>query len=81
VVGVAKAGREEDCDLIGQSSIIAPSGETVAMASTLGDELVTARCDLALSRSYKTTMFDFARHRQPQHYGLIVERRGALPPE
>jgi N-carbamoyl-D-amino-acid hydrolase len=80
VVGVAKAGREEGCDLIGQSSIIAPSGETVAMTSTLGDELITARCDLDLCRSYRTTMFDFARHRQPQHYGLIVERRGAIPP-
>ena len=80
VVGVAKAGREEGCDLIGQSQIIAPSGETVAMTSTLGDELITARCDLALSRSYKTTIFDFARHRQPKHYRLIVERQGAIPP-
>jgi predicted amidohydrolase len=80
VVGVAKAGREEGCDLIGQSQIIAPSGETVAMACTLGDELVTARCDLGLCRSYRTTIFDLARHRQPQHYKLIVERRGPIPP-
>jgi N-carbamoyl-D-amino-acid hydrolase len=80
VVGVAKCGREEGCDLIGQSAIIAPSGEIVAQAATLGDELITARCDLDLCRSYRTTMFDFARHRQPQHYGLIVERRGAIPP-
>src|SRR5216683_624497 len=39
VVGVAKCGREEGCDMIGQSQIIAPSGETVAMCTTLEDEL------------------------------------------
>jgi predicted amidohydrolase len=80
VVGVAKCGHEEGVDQIGQSQIIAPSGETVAMAATLGDELVVARCDLGLCRSYKSTVFDFARHRRPEHYGLIVERTGASPP-
>ena len=79
VVGVAKCGREEGVDQIGQSQIIAPSGETVAMATTLGDELIVARCDLDLCRSYKTTVFDFARHRRPEHYRLIVERTGAIP--
>ncbi|HJR01720.1 MAG TPA: N-carbamoyl-D-amino-acid hydrolase [Methylomirabilota bacterium] len=81
VVGVAKCGREEGCDLIGQSAIIAPSGEIVAQAATLGDELVTARCDLDLTRSYKDTIFNFARHRRPEHYRLIVDRVGAEPPE
>jgi hypothetical protein len=80
VVGVAKCGREEGCDLIGQSAIIAPSGEIVAQAATLGDELVTARCDLDLTRSYKDTVFNFARHRRPEHYRLIVDRAGAEPP-
>src|SRR5882724_3186908 len=80
VVAVAKAGREEGCDLIGQTQIIAPSGETIAMTSSLGDELITARCDLALCASYKTTVFDFARHRRPEHYRLIVDRAGAIPP-
>jgi predicted amidohydrolase len=80
VVGVAKCGREEGCDLIGQSAIIAPSGEIVAQAATLGDELVTARCDLDLARSYKDTVFNFARHRRPEHYRLIVDRAGAEPP-
>jgi hypothetical protein len=79
VVGVAKCGREEGVDQIGQSQIIAPSGETVAMATTLGDELIVARRDLDLCRSYKTTVFDFGRHRRPQHYRLIVERTGAIP--
>ncbi|HEX9747683.1 MAG TPA: N-carbamoyl-D-amino-acid hydrolase [Methylomirabilota bacterium] len=80
VVGVAKCGREEGCDLIGQSAIIAPSGEIVAQAATLGDELITARCDLDLTRSYKETIFNFARHRRPEHYRLIVDRAGAEPP-
>lgn len=80
VVGVAKCGREEGCDMIGQSQIIAPSGETVAMCTTLGDELAIARCDLDLTRSYKDTTFNFARHRRPEHYRMIVDRTGALPP-
>jgi predicted amidohydrolase len=80
VVGVAKCGREEGCDMIGQSQIIAPSGETVAMCTTLGDELAVARCDLDLTRSYKDTTFNFAKHRRPEHYRMIVERTGALPP-
>ena len=80
VVGVAKCGKEEGCDLIGQSAVIAPSGEIVALAATLGDELITARCDLDLTRSFKETIFNFALHRRPEHYRLIVERAGAEPP-
>jgi predicted amidohydrolase len=80
VVGIAKCGREEGCDMIGQSQIIAPSGETVAMCTTLGDELCVARCDLDLTRSYKETTFNFARHRRPEHYRMIVDRTGAIPP-
>jgi hypothetical protein len=80
VVGVAKAGCEEGVDQIGNSIIVAPSGEIVGACSTLGDELALARCDLDLGNSYKRTVFDFARHREPRHYGLIVERKGAVPP-
>ncbi|HEY7868552.1 MAG TPA: N-carbamoyl-D-amino-acid hydrolase, partial [Methylomirabilota bacterium] len=39
------------------------------------------RCDLDLARSYKETVFNFARHRRPEHYRLIVDRIGAEPPE
>ncbi len=80
VAGVAKAGREEGVDMLGQSVIIAPSGEIVAMAATLEDELIVAKCDLDLCRSYKETWFAFEKHRRPEHYGLIVERAGARPP-
>ncbi len=81
VVGVAKAGNEEGVDQIGNSVIVAPSGEIVAACSTLGDELAFARCDLDLGNSYKRSVFNFARHREPEHYRLIVERKGAVPPQ
>jgi N-carbamoyl-D-amino-acid hydrolase len=81
VVGVAKAGVEEGCELIGGSCIIAPTGQIVAQAVTLGDELVVARCDLDLGQSYKRTTFNFAKHRQPDQYRLIVERTGAEEPK
>ena len=80
VVGTAKAGREEGCDLGGQSSIIAPSGEILAQCVTLGDEIALARCDLDLCHGYKSTIFNFDRHRQPDQYGLITRQRGARPP-
>jgi predicted amidohydrolase len=81
VVGVAKAGNEEGVEQIGNSIIVAPSGEIVAAATTTGDELAIARCDLNLTASYKNTTFNFARHRQPEHYRMIVERKGAVPPQ
>jgi predicted amidohydrolase len=76
VVGVAKAGVEEGVDQIGQSCAFAPSGELIARCVTLGDELQIARCDLELCQSYKTSIFNFARHRRTEHYGLIIERTG-----
>lgn len=80
VVGVAKAGREEDCDLLGQSCIIAPTGEIVAQCSSHEDELVTFDCDLDRTREIKENIFNFALHREPQQYRLICERKGAEPP-
>lgn len=76
VVGVAKCGVEETSKMIGQSCIIAPSGEIVAMASTLEDEVIVHKCDLDAGLPYKEDLFNFARHRRPEHYGLIVERAG-----
>jgi predicted amidohydrolase len=80
VVGTAKCGEEEGCKLLGNSSIIAPTGEVVARSLTEDDELVIARCDLDLGLSYKKSTFNFARHRQPDQYRMIVERTGAEPP-
>ena len=81
VVGVAKAGNEDGHELMGGSVIIAPSGEIVAQCRTLGDELIIADCDLEASHFGKKTIFNFAAHRQIQHYGLITERTGAIPPD
>ena len=80
VVGVAKAGREEGCDMLGGTLIIAPTGEIVAQGHTLGDELVTADCDLAACNHYKNTVFNFAEHRQPDQYKLITQTGGAILP-
>jgi len=81
VVGTAKCGVEEGSNMVGQSVIVAPSGEIVAMSATLEDEVITANCDLDIGKRYRETIFDFARHREPQAYGLIVERKGAIPPD
>ena len=80
VVGVAKAGREEGFDMMGGSVIIAPSGEIVSQAHTLGDELITAECDLDECQFNKTTIFNFEAHRRPEHYKIITDQVGATPP-
>jgi predicted amidohydrolase len=78
VVAVAKAGVEEGVGMIGGSCIVQPSGEIVARASTVGDELVAFDCDLDLARLGKETVFNFARHRRIEHYGVITARTGAI---
>ena len=80
VVGVAKAGDEGGVRQLGGSMIVAPSGEIVAQATTEGDELIVARCDLDLCKSYRSTTFNFAAHRRPEHYRIIVEQTGSHPP-
>lgn len=72
-VGVAKAGREEGCDLIGGSLIVAPTGEIVAQATTLADEVITATVDLDRCAEIRANIFNFALHRQPADYGLLTE--------
>ena len=81
VVGIAKAGMEEGVDMIAGSCIIAPNGEIVARAATADDEVIVARCDLDLGRSYRETTFNMAIHRRPEHYRLIVERAGRVDPD
>lgn len=78
VVGVAKGGVEEGVDSLGQSAIIAPSGQIVAQAFTTSDELVVARCDLDWCQKYKGTLFDFDRYRRPEVYGPITGQRGVV---
>jgi hypothetical protein len=73
VVGVAKAGCEEGVEHIGGSCVIHPSGTILAQCSGLDDEVAIATCDLDDCTSYKTTVFDLARHRQPDQYRTLVE--------
>jgi len=80
VVGIAKAGKEENCELLGQSCIIAPTGEIIAMCSTTGDEVATAACDLERCRELKDNVFNFGLHREPEMYRLITETKGVVEP-
>ncbi|HZM32234.1 MAG TPA: N-carbamoyl-D-amino-acid hydrolase [Acidimicrobiales bacterium] len=73
VVGVAKAGVEEGIDHVGGSCVIHPSGTIVAECTGLGDEVVVAACGLDETVSYKTTVFDFALHRQPDQYRSLTD--------
>jgi predicted amidohydrolase len=80
VIGAAKAGFEDGHELMGGTCIIAPTGEIVALATSLEDEVVVHACDLELGRYLKETTFNFDRHRRVELYGLITSRTGAVPP-
>ncbi|MFM8649625.1 MAG: N-carbamoyl-D-amino-acid hydrolase [Actinomycetota bacterium] len=80
VVGVAKAGVEEGVHSLGQSCIVAPSGQIVAQTMSTGDEVVTAECDLNWCDRYKKTLFDFDKYRRPEVYQRITNQRGAILP-
>jgi predicted amidohydrolase len=80
VAATAKAGAEDGHELIGGTCIVAPTGEIAAQALSDGDELVAFSCDLDLCTYYKETVFAFQKHRRIEHYGLISERTGAVPP-
>ena len=80
VVGVAKAGLEDGVHMMGGSAIVSPNGEIAAQAVTLGDELIVADCDLDAGAYIKANIFNFAAHRRTEHYGLIVETTGVVPP-
>jgi predicted amidohydrolase len=82
VVAVAKAGTEDGHHCIAGTMIINPDGEIVAQSVTEADELIVYACDLDATVFGKKTVFDFARHRRIEHYGLIATQTGAsAPPE
>ncbi len=76
----AKAGVEDGCELFGHSIIVNPQGEIIAQASSWGDEVITADCDLDLCRLGRSTIFAFDRHRRPEAYGRITGQTGATDP-
>ncbi|QHQ34383.1 N-carbamoyl-D-amino-acid hydrolase [Algicella marina] len=71
-LAAAKAGCEEGCDLIGGSLIVAPTGEIMAKAGGVEDEVITAEIDLDRCAEIRRNIFDFALHREPQTYGLLT---------
>jgi len=73
VAATAKAGCEENCDMIGGSCIVSPTGEIVAQCETLDDELITWNCDLDLCQTIQKNIFNFELHREPENYGLIAK--------
>lgn len=80
VAAAGKCGSEDGFHMIGGSAIVAPTGEIVAQAQGEGDELLFVNADLALGETFREHVFNFAKHRRPEHYGLIIERTGAGAP-
>jgi len=77
LVETAKCGAEDGYRMFGHSLIVAPTGEIAAKTTTEEDEVACFNCDIDLAQNLKQTMFNFAAHRRPEHYRLIVERVGA----
>ena len=77
LVETAKCGFEDGNRMFGHSLIVAPTGEIVARSVSEEDEVVCFNADIDLANDLKKTMFNFAAHRRPEHYKLIVERVGA----
>lgn len=80
IAAAAKCGYEDGYHMIGGSVIVAPSGEIAAQSATEEDEVITANIDLALGDTFREHVFNFAKHRRPEHYKLIVDRVGAGDP-
>ena len=77
LIETAKCGYEDGFRMFGHSLIVAPTGEIAVKTSTEEDEVVCYNADIDLAQNLKKTMFNFAAHRRPEHYRLIVERVGA----
>ena len=73
VIASAKAGLEDNCELIGGSCIISPRGEIVAEANTTMDELVVAQIDLNECKLIRENIFNFNLHREPEEYKLLTQ--------
>jgi len=80
VAAVAKAGCEDGHHCMAGTVIVSPDGEIVAESMTEDDELVVHNCDLDATTFGKETVFDFARHRRIEHYGLISRQTGVIAP-
>jgi N-carbamoyl-D-amino-acid hydrolase len=77
VLAAAKCGAEDGFAMIGGSAIVAPTGEIAAQASSEDDEVIAVNLDLELGDYLRRTVFNLAKHRRTEHYGLITKRIGA----
>jgi predicted amidohydrolase len=77
LVETAKCGFEDGYRMFGHSVIVAPTGEIVAKTVSEDDELISVDADLDLAQDLKRTMFNYAAHRRPEHYRILIERIGA----
>ncbi|KAK0220005.1 carbon-nitrogen hydrolase [Armillaria fumosa] len=82
-ITAARCGMDDGkFELITGSMIVDPEGYIVAENKTDSDELIIADIDLDACQQGKNRTFAFAKHRRPEHYGVIVERAGVVePPE
>ncbi|WP_108882713.1 nitrilase-related carbon-nitrogen hydrolase [Anderseniella sp. Alg231-50] len=80
VVATAKAGIEDGHPLTAGSVIVDPNGKIMAETGTEDDEMIVHACDLDACNFGKQTIFDFARHRRIEHYGLITSQTGVKIP-
>ncbi|OZI30954.1 N-carbamoyl-D-amino-acid hydrolase [Bordetella genomosp. 10] len=77
VAAAGKVGYEDGIHMIGGSAIVAPDGEIVAKAAgDTDDEVIFFNVDFARCDGPREYMFNFAKHRRTEHYGLIVEQTG-----
>lgn len=74
VLGAAKCGIEDGSFMLGQSMIVAPSGEIVAQANSIEDELIFADCPVTAAWPYRDTIFNFDKHRRPECYEVISRK-------
>jgi predicted amidohydrolase len=77
LVETAKCGFEDGNRMFGHSVIVAPTGEIAAQSLSEEDEVICVNADIGLADNLKRTVFNFAAHRRPEHYQLIVDRVGA----
>jgi predicted amidohydrolase len=80
VAAAGKSGTEDGSYMVGGSAVASPAGEIVSKATGDGDELVLAQIDLDYSQPFRESVFNFAAHRRPENYRLIVERVGRGEP-
>ncbi|MER1968492.1 N-carbamoyl-D-amino-acid hydrolase [Castellaniella sp. GW247-6E4] len=80
VAAAGKCGSEDGFHMIGSSVIVAPTGEIVARTLSEDDEVISVKADLRIGENFRQHVFNFAKHRSPEHYRLIVDRVGAGEP-